>query len=99
MARFAVGDKVRVTNDTEGQPIDLIDAVGIVSSVDGFLKHGTVGDSRPGEQLYRVYFDGIGFREGLWESWLLSIESIETGVRRACETPPLLVVPGGSLVA
>ena len=75
MARFAVGDKVRVPNDTEGQLAELIDAVGIVTSVDDFLEHGTVGGSRQSEQEYTVYFDGIGFRSGLWESWLLPIGS------------------------
>ena len=72
MAKYDVGDRVRVTNETEGQPVELIGAVGTVTVVDGFLEHG---DVRPRtsqkEQLYDVEFDHIGLRQGLWEKWLM----------------------------
>ena len=70
MPQFAVGDIVRVTNDTEGALRGLRDKVGRVMAIGGILWRGTRGN-RHGEQQYYVDFDGIGIKQDIWESWLI----------------------------
>lgn len=72
MPQFAIGDRVKVTNDTEGQPDDLIDATGTIVAIGSFLERGTVGFPPHKEQEYDVDFDELGLQQGIWESWLLS---------------------------
>ena len=73
MARFKSGDKVRVTNETMGQPHHLIGLTGMVVMTKGFLETGNLGaeptTSYP-MQLYDVLFDGHDGSTELHESWL-----------------------------
>ena len=75
MPRYQVGNKVRITNDTEGQPIELIDAVGTVIAVEPLTLHRVRSfpftNAPTYIQEYTVDFDDAGVREGIWEEWLL----------------------------
>ena len=75
MPRYQVGNKVRITNDTEGQPIELIDAVGSVITVESLTLHRVRSfpftNTPTYIQEYTVDFDDAGVRECIWEAWLL----------------------------
>ncbi len=73
MARFKSGDKVRVTNETMGQPHHLIGLTGMVVMTKGFLETGNLGAEPPIShlmQLYDVLFDGCDGPTEVYESWL-----------------------------
>ena len=73
MARFQSGDNVRVTNETMGQPHQLIGLTGMVIITKGFLETGNLGAEPPIShlmQLYDVLFDGHDGPTEVYESWL-----------------------------
>ena len=73
MARFQSGDHVRVTNETMGQPHQLIGLTGMGIMTKGFLETGSLGAEPPTShlmQLYDVLFDGHDSPTEVYESWL-----------------------------
>ena len=71
MPSYQVGDRVKVTNDTKGQPIELIDAVGTVTVVEPLTQPRVQNIHFRGDPEYTVDFDDVGLRDGIWEHWLL----------------------------
>ena len=73
MARFKSGDNVRVTNETMGQPHQLIGLTGMVIVTKGFSETGNLGADPPTRhlmQLYDVLFVGDDSATEVYESWL-----------------------------
>lgn len=67
MAKFAVGDRVRIT---DGEPEELIGARGKVVVVREDKELGRIGNRPHLEQTYDVEVDGRGVAESVWEEWL-----------------------------
>ena len=74
MARFDVGDRVRVVHEQLGQPAELLDAtgtilvVGLIIEVVGRNVYGR--ETKEHVQLYGVEFDTLGVKGGVHENWL-----------------------------
>ena len=71
MAKFSVGDRVRVPNRHPEADILLWEQIGTVTRADGPLMWAAGGDKgQPDEQQYVVRFEGLPGDRAVWENWL-----------------------------
>ena len=71
MARFSVGDLVRVPQFHPQAPSLLWGQVGTVSLVGPPMSWvGEKDSGEPVEQQYKVTFDGLQVERAIWEGWL-----------------------------
>ncbi len=71
MAKFSVGDRVRVRNRHPQAYSLLWERIGTVIRADGPMMWAAGGDKgQPDEQQYIIRFEGLTGDRAVWENWL-----------------------------